>query len=173
MPLTRAKKEVVVADVIELIGQSKMTVVASYQGTSVKDMQALRNQAKENGTTIKVIKNRLVLQALKSLDSFKEADRSHLSGMLTYAFNSNDEVAPAQSLANFAKTNPSLVFIGAFTADAKWLDAQQVSHLAELPSKPVLIASVVSLLGSPLRSVISSVNKSLPDVLSALQTRTN
>jgi len=113
------------------------------------------------------------LQALKSLDSFKEADSSHLSGMLTYAFNSNDEVAPAQSLANFAKTNPSLVFIGAFTADAKWLDAQQVSHLAELPSKPVLIASVVSLLGSPLRSVISSVNKSLPDVLSALQTRTN
>ena len=58
MPLTKQKKEAVVAEVANLLSESKMTVIASYKGTAVKDMQSLRREAKQNGTTLKVIKNR-------------------------------------------------------------------------------------------------------------------
>lgn len=173
MPLTKQKKEAVVAEVANLLSESKMTVIASYKGTAVKDMQSLRREAKQNGTTLKVIKNRLVIQALKKLDNLKAIDISELQGMLAYAFNSEDEVAPAQSLAAFAKNNPSLSFVGAITAEGNWLSSDQVKALADLPSKPQLISSVVSLLGSPIRSVVSAVGSPLPNVLSGLQSKSN
>jgi ribosomal protein L10 len=43
-----------------------MTVMVKYQGTSVKAMQDLRKQAKENGTKVKVVKNRLFKKALET-----------------------------------------------------------------------------------------------------------
>ncbi len=171
MPLTKAKKEQVVSDVSDLLKESKLTVVAKYQGTSVKDMQALRRQARDNGTQVKVVKNRLVIQALKNLEQFKDVDTSELEGMLTYAFNKEDEVAPAQAIAQFAKDKPTLEFVGALSAEGKWLNATEVKTLSELPSKPVLIASVISLLGSPIRSVISASSGHLPAILSALETK--
>ncbi len=173
MPLTREQKSQVVNEVSQLLGESKMTVVAAYTGTPVKAMQALRRQARDNKTTVKVVKNRLVVQALKQHDNLKDVDVSQLQGMLAYAFNPEDEVAPAQNLAAFAKTNPTLNFVGAITPEGKWLSSDEVKSLADLPSKPVLIASVVSLLGSPIRSVVSSVNSQLPGIVSALQAKTN
>ena len=170
MPLTRSKKEQVVDGVSGLLSTSKMSVIVSYKGTPVKSMQLLRRLAKENGTVVKVIKNRLVIQALAKTDQFKQLDVSPLEGMLAYAFNDTDEVAAAASLANFAKTNPSLDFIGAITPEGNWLSAEQVKALAVLPSKPLLIASVIALLGAPLRSVISASN-GLPGLISALESK--
>lgn len=171
MPLTKAKKEQVVSSVSELLDHSKMTVVVTYTGTPVKSMQQLRRQAKENGTTVKVIKNRLVAQALAKVERFKGIDVSVLEGMLAYAFNDQDEVAAANSLANFAKTNPTLNFVGAISAEGEWLSAEQVKALSELPSKPQLIASVLGILGSPIRSIISSSSSGLPALLSALENK--
>lgn len=173
MPLTRKKKETVVTDVMGLLSSSRMTVIASYKGTAVKDMQQLRRQAKENGTIVKVIKNRLVVQALKNQPNLKDIDVNQLEGMLAYAFNAEDEIAPAQSLAAFAKSNPTLAFVGAITPEGKWLTKDEVSSLAALPPKPILIASVVAILGSPIRSVVAGISSQLPNVLSALQAKTN
>ena len=68
MALSKDKKQQVVQDVNDLLSSSKMTVVAKYQGTTVKALQGLRKDARANGTKVKVIKNRLVIQALKSDD---------------------------------------------------------------------------------------------------------
>ena len=107
MALTKIEKQAVVDEVADLLSASKMTVVAKYQGTTVKAMQTLRRDAKANGTRVKVVKNRLVIQALKAIDTFKDTDTSALEGMLLYAFNGEDEVAAAQVLNNFAKQNPN------------------------------------------------------------------
>src|SRR3978361_187445 len=105
MALTKTGKQDVIKEVSDLLSTSKMTVVAKYQGTTVKALQTLRRDAKGNGTKVKVIKNRLVIQALQNNDVLKNADTSALEGMLLYAFNGEDEVAAAQILNTFAKTN--------------------------------------------------------------------
>ena len=64
MALSREKKETTVKEVHDLLAGSKITVFAHYQGTPVQSMQELRSQAKENGTTIRVIKNRLFKKAV-------------------------------------------------------------------------------------------------------------
>jgi large subunit ribosomal protein L10 len=171
MALTKQKKQAVIEEVAQLLTDSKMTVVAKYDGTTVKQMQALRQQAKENETVIKVIKNRLVVQALAGSNQYKDADKSELTSQLLYAFNSTDEVAPAQALANFAKKNPSIKFVGAFTAEGKFIGADDVKALAALPSKPQLIAGVINTLSSPLNNVMSGLSGGLPGILSGLEAK--
>lgn len=171
MALTKAKKDEVVSEVAELLKTSKMTVVTKYQGTTVKAMQQLRRQARGQGTVAKVVKNRLVVKALTSSDTFKDVDTSALEGMLLYAFNDQDEVAPAQVIANFAKTNPTLEFVGAFSADGKFLAADEVKALATLPGKDQLIDEVVAMLLSPVNDVTNALSGNLHALLDGVEAK--
>ncbi len=171
MALTKLEKQEVVSNVAELLKNSKMTVVAKYEGTTVKALQGLRRDAKANGTVVKVVKNRLVIQALKSSDDFKDIDTGALTGMLLYAFNGQDEVAPAQSLNVFAKTNPNLEFVGAFTGGGKFIDAASVKALAVLLSKNQLIAGLINTLNAPVMGVMSGLNGNLHALLQGLEAK--
>lgn len=171
MALTKEKKQSVIDEVSALLSDSKMTVVAAYQGTSVKQLQALRKSAKENGTVIKVVKNRLVKQALKDNDTYKDVDMSALNTMLLYAFNSSDEVAPAQSLDQFAKKNPTIKFVGGISGEGQFMSAEEISALAKLPSKTQMIAGIINTLNSPVNGVMSGLSGNLGGLLKALEAR--
>lgn len=171
MALTREKKEEVVAEIAQLLENSKMTVIASYPGTTVKSMQELRKSAKQNGTSVKVVKNRLVIKAIQSSEKFKDVDTSSLTGQLLYAFNSEDEVAPAQNLANFAKTQPTLQFVGALSSDGKLISADDVKALASLPSKEQLRAQLVGVFNAPLSGFVGVLSGNIRGVLKVLNAR--
>lgn len=171
MALTKEEKNQVVADVSELLAHSKLTVIAEYQGTGVKQMQELRRSARETGTVVKVVKNRLVRQALLATESLKEADTSVLTGQLLYAFNADDEVAPAQALANFAKKNPTLEFVGAITPDGQLMAVEDVKSLAALPSKDQLRAQLVGTLGAPLSGFVNVLSGNIRGVLNVMSAR--
>jgi large subunit ribosomal protein L10 len=171
MALTKTEKNDVVGEVAELLATSKMTVVAKYQGTTVKAIQELRRTAKANGTKVKVIKNRLVIKAIQANDTLKDASVTDLNGMLLYAFNSEDEVAPAQKLAEFAKANPTIEFVGAITGEGKFIDANDVAALAALPSKNQLIAQVVATLLSPVNDVTNALSGNLHALLDGVEAK--
>jgi len=171
MALLKAKKDEVVSEVSELLNSSKMTVITAYQGTTVKALQELRREAKQNGTTLKVVKNRLVIKAIQANETLKDVDTSSLSGMLLYAFNSQDEVAPAQTLANFAKKQPTLKFVGAITADGVLMSSDEVTALATLPSKNELIAQVLATLSSPVNDVMSALSGNLHALLDGVEAK--
>lgn len=170
MALSREKKTDVVAETSQLLADSKLTVIAKYQGTSVKSLQDLRRQARDNGTTVRIIKNRLFKLALDKDARFKGADSGPLTGQLLYAFGKDDETAPAQSLANFAKTEPQIEFIGGFSAEGDFLPAEDIKALAALPSKDQLRGMLVGTLSAPLSgfvNVLAGNVRGLLNVLSA------
>lgn len=171
MALTKAKKDDVVAGISSHLSESKMTVVAAYQGTPVKALQGLRKEAKGNNTHIQVVKNRLVIKAIQANKNLKDADVSTLTGMLLYAFNPDDEVAPAQVLAKFAKTQPTVTFVGAISAEGKFLSADEVTALATLPSKNELIAQVLATLTSPVNDVMSGLAGNLHALLDGVEAK--
>jgi large subunit ribosomal protein L10 len=168
LALTKVKKDEIVAELVSLLTDSKMTVIAKYEGTTVKAMQELRASAEENGTVVKVVKNRLVIKALESTDSHKGSDTSTLQGMLMYAFNSKDEVAPAQVIHNIAKSETQIEFIGAFSADGKFVTAEEVKALAQLPSREVMIATLINTLKSPVNGVVRGLKGNLHGLLDAV-----
>ena len=171
MALTKDKKQAVVDEVSALLADSKMTVVATYQGTPVKALQSLRRNGRENGTVLKVVKNRLVIKAIQSNEILKDADTNALNGMLLYAFNNQDEVAPAKALAEFAKTQPTIEFVGGISAEGKFVSAEEMKALSALPSKNELIASVVATLLSPVNDVTNGLSGNLHALLDGVEAK--
>ena len=171
MALTKDKKNEVVAEATQLLGGSKLTVLAKYQGTSVKALQQLRRDAGTNGTKVQVIKNRLFKLALASDSKFSNVDQSVLTGQILYAFNDQDEVAPAQSLASFAKTEPQVEFIGGISADGSFISADDVKALAALPSKDQLRGMLVGTLAAPLSGFVNVMAGNVRGVLNVLNAR--
>jgi len=171
MAISRDKKQSLVAELSELLGNAKMTAFASYEGLTVADLQDLRRAARESGVTIKVVKNRLVRVALQQSDALKNADTSSLKGQLVYAVSTEDEVAPAQALANFAKTHEALKLTGAISAEGKLLDETEVKALATLPSKNELIAQVIATLTSPVNDVMNGLSGNLHALLDGIEAK--
>lgn len=174
MALSRDKKEQIVAELSDLLASSKMTVVAKYEGITVKQIQELRRNAEENGSVIKVVKNRLVKKALESNDTLKSVDTSALNSMLLYIFNAEDEVAGAQTVKSFVKSSKApLEFVGAVSAEGAFLSAEEVTTLADLPSKEQLIAGVVNTLKSPANNVVSALRGDLLGLMDAIGAKAN
>jgi large subunit ribosomal protein L10 len=171
MALSKDKKKQLVEEVMSLLDSSKMTVMAKYQGTSVKAMQDLRKQAKESGTKVKIVKNRLFKKAIESTDGLNKVDTSVLEGQLLYAFNDQDEVAPAQSLNTFAKKNPQIEFVGAISKEGNFLSSEEVKALAILPSKNELIAQVIATLNSPVNDVMNGLSGNLHALLDGVEVK--
>lgn len=171
MAITRDKKNALVAEMSETLQSAKMTVFAQYQGLSVAEMQQLRAAARESGVTLKVAKNRLVRVAMSQLDTYKDVDTSALQGQLIYAASSEDEVAPAQVLHEFAKKHPSIQFAGAFSGEGALLSADEVKALAVLPSKEQLIGGVVSQLLSPVNDITNALSGNLHALLDGVEAK--
>lgn len=171
MAISRDKKNTLVAEINEVLAETKSTVFAHYKGLSVADMQELRSQAREAGVTIKVVKNRLVRVALAANDTYQQADTSALNGQLLYAFSNTDEVAPAQVLNKFAKTHPELEFAGGFSDQGVTLSASDVKALAGLPSKDQLIGQTIAQLLSPVNDITNGLSGNLHALLDGVEAK--
>lgn len=171
MAISRDKKQALVSEMSQVLADAKMTVFAQYNGLSVADIQQLRRAATESDVTIKVAKNRLVRVAMQSNKTYKDVDVSGLTGQLLYAISTEDEVAPAQVLDQFAKTHPALNFVGAFSDAGKLLTADEVKALAGLPSKSQLIAETIAQLLSPVHDITNALSGNLHGLLDGIEAK--
>ncbi|MBS0597739.1 MAG: 50S ribosomal protein L10 [Burkholderiaceae bacterium] len=146
MSLNRSEKEAVIKEVTDLAAKAQTLVMAEYRGVTVADMTKLRSSARSQGVALSVLKNTLARRAVAG-SSFEVASEQ-MSGPLIYGF-SEDAVAAAKVVADFAKTNDKLV-IRAGVYGGKALDANGVKELASIPSKEVLLAQLCGLLMSPI-----------------------
>ena len=165
MAISKDKKQQLIADLNEILSDAKMTVFEKYQGLSVSELQELRHLARENNVKIKVVKNRLVRVAMGEIAVYKDTDTSALEGQLLYAISNDDEVAPAQVLAKFAKEHQALELQGAFSAEGKSLNEQEVVELSKLPSKDQLIGQVVNMLTGTVNDVTNALSGNLHALL--------
>ena len=168
MAISKDKKQQLVADLNELLSDAKMTVFAKYQGLTVAEMQELRKAARENNVKIKIVKNRLVRVAMGNIAVYKDTYASALEGQLLYAVSNDDEVAPAQVLAKFAKEHNALELKGAFSGEGATLGETEVKALADLPSKDQLIGQVVDMLLSPVNDVTNGLSGNLHALLDGI-----
>ena len=146
MSLNRNEKAAVVSDVAAQAAKSQTLALAEYRGLTVDHLNALRKQARERGVYLHVLKNTLARRAVAGTP-FEVAAES-MVGPLIYGF-SEDAVAAAKVIADFAKGNDKLVVkAGAYAG--KVLNAEGVKALASIPTKEVLLAQLAGLLMSPI-----------------------
>ncbi|MBT0571715.1 50S ribosomal protein L10 [Curvibacter sp. CHRR-16] len=145
MSLNRSEKEAVINEVSGLAAKAQTLVIAEYRGITVADMTKLRSTARSQGVSLSVLKNTLARRAVTGTSFDVVADQ--MTGPLIYGF-SEDAVAAAKVVADFAKTNDKLV-IRAGAYGGKALDVNGVKALASIPSKEVLLSQFLGLLQSP------------------------
>jgi large subunit ribosomal protein L10 len=159
MAISKDKKTTLVADLTELLNNSKMVVYAKYEGLTVAELEELRKLARESDVKIKIVKNRLVKVAMKEIAAFKNTDASNLTGQLLYALGSDEDFDAAKVLAKFAKTHAKMELIGGFNAEGAALSKEEVTTLGSLPTKNELIAQVVDTLLSGINGIVSGLEK--------------
>lgn len=147
MSLNRNEKAAVVSDVAAQAAKSQTLALAEYRGLTVEALNKLRVDARAKGVYLHVLKNTLARRAVAGT-SF-EAASDAMVGPLIYGF-SEDAVAAAKVIADFAKTNDKLVIKGG-AYGGKALDVNGVKALAAVPSKEVLLSQIAGLLLSPVQ----------------------
>lgn len=146
MSLNKSQKEAVIGGVAEQVARSQTLALAEYRGLSVEHLNALRRQARASGVYLHVLKNTLARRAVRGTPF--ECAAPSMVGPLIYGF-SEDAVAAAKVIADFARTNDKLVVkAGAYAG--KPLDAGGVKALAAIPTKDVLLAQLLGLMQSPI-----------------------
>ena len=146
MSLNKSEKQVVVADVAAQVARAQTLALAEYRGLTVEHLNNLRRQARDKGVYLHVLKNTLARRAVAGTPFEVAADA--MVGPLIYGF-SEDAVAAAKVIADFAKGNDKLIVkAGAYAGKA--LNADGVKALASIPTKEVLLAQLAGLLKSPI-----------------------
>ena len=145
MSLNRNEKAAVITDVAAQVARSQTLALAEYRGLTVEHLNNLRRQARDKGVYLHVLKNTLARRAVAGTP-FEVASES-MVGPLIYGF-SEDAVAAAKVLSDFAKGNDKLVVKGGAYA-GRVLSAEGVKSLAAIPSKEVLLSQLLGLMQSP------------------------
>jgi len=147
LSLNRNEKAAVVTGVAAQVVKSQTLALAEYRGLTVENLNKLRVDARAKGVYLHVVKNSLARRAVAGTPF--EVAHGAMVGPLIYGF-SEDAVAAAKVMADFAKGNDKLV-IKAGVYAGRALDADGVKALAAIPSREVLIAQIAGLLKSPIQ----------------------
>lgn len=129
--------------------ESATTVIADYRGLNVAQVTELRKQLREAGVEFQVLKNSLVRRATAAAE-LSELDEV-LVGPTAIAFSTEDAVAPAKILSDFAKKNDALKVKGG-VVEGKVVSVEQIKALADLPSREGLLSMLLSVLQAPVRN---------------------
>ncbi|HEY5111908.1 MAG TPA: 50S ribosomal protein L10 [Acidimicrobiales bacterium] len=158
MNKVRTAKVATVDELKAKVDGTSTAVVTEYRGMTVAEISTLRRQLRTLDADYKVFKNTLVRRAIEgtsvaSLDEF-------LVGPTAIAFVNGDVSAVAKALRDFAKATPTLIVKGG-VLDGKPLSLKDLTALADLPSRDVLLARFAGLLASPL-ATMAGLLKAIP-----------
>jgi large subunit ribosomal protein L10 len=153
--LNRSEKAVVIEEVTAKVASAKSIVLAQYRGLEVGHITGLRKEARKSGVYLRVLKNSLARRAVADSPFSGLADQ--MVGPLIYGI-SDDPVAAAKVISDFAKTNDKLVVMGGSLPNSVF-DAAGVKALATMPSREELLAKLLGTMQAPIAQFVRTLNE--------------
>jgi large subunit ribosomal protein L10 len=144
--MARPDKAAAVAEIADKLRSSNAAVLTEYRGLTVTQLQELRRSLRGNATYA-VVKNTLTTIAAK--EAGVEGLDAELAGPSAIAFVTGDPVEAAKGLRDFARANPALVIKGG-VLEGRALTAEDITKLADLESREVLLAKTAGVLKATL-----------------------
>jgi len=153
--LNRSEKAVVIEEVAAKVASAKSIVLAQYRGLEVAHITGLRVSARKNGVYLRVLKNSLARRAVAETPFAGLSDQ--MVGPLIYGI-SDDPVAAAKVLSEFAKGNDKLV-VTAGSLPNSVIDAAGVKALATMPSRDELLSKLMGTMQAPIAQFMRTLNE--------------
>lgn len=165
MAITKARKDELVADYVDLINRSQAIFLTEYTGMSVAKMEVLRGQIRQADGALHVTKNTLLRYALEQAG--KPVPDALLNGQVATGFALGEAPVLAKTLVDFARKEDLLKLRGGVLGD-RLIDAAQVDSLAKLPSLDELRAQILGMIRTPAQNVTSAVANGVRQVINVL-----
>jgi len=149
-------KKYIIDELFERVNSSPYVLVVEYTGMTVPEFDELRNRLTENGSECHVAKNTYMR---KALENAKLPDISeHLLGQTAFVTGESDVCAAAKTIKNFVKEfKKPEIKTGILDGDV--LDAAQINALADLPSREVLLATLLGTINAPATALARVLNE--------------
>jgi large subunit ribosomal protein L10 len=149
LAFTKEEKKELIATYEKWLKESKATYVLSYHKMAMKDIDALRSEARELGAEFHVVKNTLMNLALKNC-GFEDVGLFDKSSLLAIAFN---DAASVAKIVDKASSMEQFAIKGGYL-DGAPLDAASVTMLAKLPALPQMRAQLLALIQTPATQLV-------------------
>ena len=144
-------KKAIVDQLSDRIGKATAVVFVDYKGITVAQDTELRNKFREAGVEYAVVKNTLTRLAANKV-GYSEFDEV-LNGTTSMATTTDDPIAPARIVSEFAKKNKNVLKIKGGIVEGKVQSVDALNAFGELPSKNALIAQVLGTFLAPITSL--------------------
>jgi len=139
-------KKAQVAEISEVVKNSKSFIVAEYRGLTVAEISAFKRTLAKSNAKCSVYKNSMVSRATEDVAGFNEI----LFGPNAFIY-AEDPIAAPKEVAKFAKKHPNFVIKGGIV-EGKTVSADEVKTLAKLPGREGLLSMLCSVLQAPVRN---------------------
>jgi len=165
--MKKSEKETFVAEFRERHGRAPVMYFTDFTGLDVKSLSSLRQSLRDSGAEYVVGKNRLVKLALQeaNLPDLGEA----LTGPTGVVFGYEDVVTPAKVLTDFAKDHQDRPTFKLGVLEGKLLAPEQISQLAKLPSREVLLSQLAGVLQAPMAALAGVLEAKLQEMVGLLE----
>ena len=170
--MKKEEKATAVAELHEKFSRARLAVMTECSGLPVNDITELRKQLRGAKAEFTVVKNTLAARAVDGTTLIET--KPYFKGPMALMIGYDDPVLPAKILRDFIKgeKREEKIRIAVGVLDGKLVQAAQIAAVASLPSKPVLLAMLLSTMQGPVRGLVYTLNGVLGQfvrVLAAIQ----
>lgn len=152
----KAEKSLMIDNLLERVNASPFLFVVDYTGLKVDKFSELRKRLSAVGAEIHVFKNNLVKKATEKANYPAEL-AVHLTGQSAFVTGEKDVCGTAKILKNFTAEFTKPVMKGG-VLDGNILDTKTIQTLADLPSREVLLATLLGVLQGPASALARVLN---------------
>jgi len=167
--IAKTAKAEKVAELHAKFVDAKAAILTGFSGLDVQQMADLRRQLRDATVELCVAKNTLARRAVEETGFGSLAE--HFVGPTAIAFSQHDTVAMAKALTEYAKKEPK-VSVRVGLVEGQILSPEQLTALAELPPREILLGRMLAGMQSPVSGfvgVLQGVLRQLLYVFQALQ----
>jgi large subunit ribosomal protein L7/L12 len=170
--MKKTDKTEVVSALHERFARARIAIVTECVGMPVNQINDLRKKLRQAQAHMHVVKNTLAIRALGET-SLRPLEPL-FSGQSALVIGYDDPVLPAKVIRDFIKAEKceKRLQIKGAVLDGDELDPVRLSLVADLPSKPELLAMLLSAFQGPIRGfvgVLGQIVRSIVAVLAAIQ----
>ncbi len=150
MPNLKNQEEV--KNLTEKFKSMKGLILTEYHGLTVEEISELRSALRPLNCEYSIVKNTLSKIALK--EAGIDAGGENFVGPTALAIENGDIVSPAKTIVEFAKKNANLKVKAGFM-EGKFVSAEIIEQLSQLPSKEVLLAKMLGSMNAPITGFVN------------------
>ncbi len=153
--MNREEKNKIIDQLYEKLQQYNHFYVTDVADFTAKEISLLRRKCFEKNIKLVTVKNTLFRKALERFDDKYAPIFDVLKGGTSIMF-SDKNSEPAKLIKEFRKDFPKPILKAAYVEESIYIGDHQLDLLASIKSKEELIGDIITLLQSPIRNVISS-----------------